>query len=84
MRVLNNRLTSFVKNNEILLENQCGFCKGYQTVHHIFTLSTLIDHYVNKMTKVMVFNDKSWKNAGKYCGCIAPNKFYIPQISINN
>ena len=29
-----------------------------------------------KMTKVMVFNDKSWKNADKYFGCIGSNKIY--------
>ena len=46
--VLNNRLTEFVKQADILLENQCGFRKGYQTTDHIFTLFTLIDHYVNK------------------------------------
>ena len=46
--VLNNRLTEFVKQADILLENQCGFRKGYQTTYHIFTLFTLIDHNVNK------------------------------------
>ena len=46
--VLNNRLTEFVKQTDILLENQCGYRKGYQTTNHIFTLLTLIDHYVNK------------------------------------
>ena len=46
--VLNNRLTEFVKQIDILLENQCGFRKGYQTTDNIFTLFTLIDHYVNK------------------------------------
>ena len=49
--VLNNRLTSFAEKNEILLENQCGFRKGYRTTDHIFTLSTLIDHYVKKKIK---------------------------------
>ena len=49
--VMNNRLTSFLKKNEILLENQCGFRKGYQTTDHIFALSALIDHYVNKNQK---------------------------------
>ena len=29
-----------------------------------------------KKTKVMVFNDKSWKNADKYFGCIGSNKTY--------
>ena len=46
--VLNNRLTEFVKQTDTLLENQCRFWKGYQTTDHIFTLFTLIDHYVNK------------------------------------
>ena len=45
---LNNRLTEFVKQTDILLENQCGFRKGYQTTDHTFILFTLIDHYVNK------------------------------------
>ena len=46
--VLNNRLTEFAKQADILLENQCGFRKAYQTTDHMFTLFTLIDHYVNK------------------------------------
>ena len=27
-------------------------------------------------TKVIVFDDKSWKNADKYFGCIGPHKIY--------
>ena len=33
--VLNNRLSEFVAQADILLENQCGFRKGYQTSDHI-------------------------------------------------
>ena len=49
--VLNNRLSEFVPQADILRENQCGFHKGYQTSDHIFILFSLIDHYVNKKRK---------------------------------
>ena len=55
--VLNNRLTEFVKQADILLKNQCGFRKGYQTTDHIFTLFTLIDHYVKKEKLFLCFVD---------------------------
>ena len=44
-------MSEFVAQADILLENQCGFRKGYQTSDHIFTLFSLIDHYVNKKRK---------------------------------
>lgn len=40
--VLNRRFTLFLDNNEILLENQAGFCKYYSTTDHIFVLNSLI------------------------------------------
>ena len=46
--VLSKRLSEPVAQADILLKNQCGFRKGYQTSDHIFTLFSLIDHYVNK------------------------------------
>ena len=49
--VLNNRLSEFVAQADILLENQCGFRKGYQTSDQIFTLFSLIDYYINKKRK---------------------------------
>ena len=41
--VLNNRLTSFLDNSDMLNENQAGFRKEYSTSDHIFVLSSLIE-----------------------------------------
>ena len=41
--VLNSRLTKFLDSNEIILENQAGFRKGYATTDHIFVLNALIE-----------------------------------------
>ena len=46
--VLHNRLWEVVDKFEILRENQAGFRHGYRTTDHIFTLSTVINHYVIK------------------------------------
>ena len=49
--VLNNRLWEVVNKYEILRENQAGFRRGYRTTDHIFTLTTIINHYVNTNKK---------------------------------
>ena len=57
--VLNNRLWEVVDKFEILRENQAGFRRGYRTTDHIFTLSTVINHYVikNKRPLFLCFVD---------------------------
>ena len=57
--VLNNRLWEIVDKFEILRENQAGFRHGYRTTDHIFTLSTVINHYVikNKRPLFLCFVD---------------------------
>ena len=40
---LNNRLTTFIEENDIMSEAQAAFRKGYSTAHHLFTLNSLID-----------------------------------------
>ena len=49
--VLNNRLWEVVERFEFLKENQAGFRKGYRTTDHLFTLTTIINHYVVKNKK---------------------------------
>ena len=41
--VLNDRLTHYLDENEILSENQAGFRKSYSTSDHIFSLHALIE-----------------------------------------
>ena len=49
---LNNRLNTFLLENNILKENQAGFRKNYSTTDHIFTLNSLIEilrHHKKKL-----------------------------------
>jgi hypothetical protein len=41
--VLNNRLNTFIEQNDIMSEAQAAFRKGYSTIDHLFTLNTLIN-----------------------------------------
>ena len=41
--ILNERITSFLNNSDILKQNQAGFRSGFSTTDHIFTLKCLID-----------------------------------------
>ena len=49
--VLNNKLSKVCLNYNLSDENQLGFRKGYRTSDHIFTLSTLINHYAKVKNK---------------------------------
>ncbi|MEW8547774.1 MAG: reverse transcriptase family protein, partial [Candidatus Thiodiazotropha sp.] len=51
--VLNNRLTNFLNNSNMLNENQAGFRKEYSTSDHIFVLSSLIE--ILKVKKQKLF-----------------------------
>lgn len=46
--VLNNRLSDFIYDHDILHEEQIGFKKGARTSDHMFILKTLIDVYTSK------------------------------------
>jgi len=41
--ILNNRMTQFCENNNIIKDNQIGFRNKFRTADHVFTLKTLID-----------------------------------------
>ena len=46
--LINERLTRFVNENNIIGPEQAGFRSGFSTLDHIFLLKTLIDIYLNK------------------------------------
>ena len=48
--LINERLTKFADINEIIGEEQAGFRAGYSTQDHIFTLHSIIDIFLNKIT----------------------------------
>ncbi len=50
--ILNSRLTLFVEENGILLENQAGFRKKYSTIDHVYTLKSLLDLYFSQKKKL--------------------------------
>ena len=50
--LLNDRLTTFCDNRELIKYNQVGFRKGFRTSDHIFTLKTLIDQSFSKKEKL--------------------------------
>ena len=52
--IINDRITKFVENNNILSEVQAGFRKGYSTTEQIFNLKCLIDSIMNSKKKLFV------------------------------
>ena len=55
--ILNNRLTLFIDENNVLSENEDGFRKNYSTVDHAFTLNSIIEllkHYKKKLFCVFI------------------------------
>ena len=53
--ILNYRLSKVCLNYNLLDENQCGYRKGYCTSDHIFTLSTLVNHYTKVKNKNFIY-----------------------------
>ena len=49
---LNERLSNFLEENDLLRENQAGFRKHYSTVDHIFSLYSLIEILKNEKKKL--------------------------------
>ena len=43
--ILNERLTKFSVEVNLICENQAGFRKGYSTIDNVFVLHTLIDMF---------------------------------------
>ena len=50
--LLNERLTTFIDNNNLMSQNQAGFRKGYSTIDHIFLFKQIIELFRFKKTKL--------------------------------
>ena len=50
--VLNERLTSYLEDNELLGDEQAGFRNGHSTLDHIFVLHSVIDLYLSSKERV--------------------------------
>ena len=46
--ILNKRLSSWLENSNIIVENQAGFRKNYSTVDQIFNLFAVVQKYLNR------------------------------------
>ena len=46
--ILNDRLTTFLEERNILKPNQIGSRKGYRTSDHVFVLNSMINSYIRK------------------------------------
>ena len=53
--LINTRLTYFLNSNNVLLENQTGFRRGYSTMDHVFTLKSLINIFLHKKETFLCF-----------------------------
>ena len=54
MSILTDRLSSWAEDNNIIVEEQAGFRRGYSTVDNIFVLHSIIQHYLQRKRKVYV------------------------------
>ena len=69
-RILHNRIEKHIIDNDIMMENQTGFRKGYRTSDHILTLKSIIEKQIKKgvylYTCFVDFEkafDTFWRNA---------------------
>ncbi len=53
--VIHTRLAKFLKDNNLIPNNQIGFQKLSRTADHVLTLKTLIDKYLNKLSKERLY-----------------------------
>ena len=49
--IINDRLTKYLDEHNIIHNNQIGSRKGYRTSDHVFVLKTLIDLYTKNADK---------------------------------
>ena len=57
-QLMNERLTKYMDDNDLIQCNQIGFRKDYRTSDHVFVMKTLIDNYLNKNKRLyMCFID---------------------------
>ena len=53
--VLNNRLKTYLIDNNIISSSQIGFVENHRTSDHIFTLKTLINRYVHQEPRGKIY-----------------------------
>ena len=50
-KIIHNRLINYIKENNLISENQIGFKEKARTSDHIFTLKSLIENHKQKIKK---------------------------------
>ena len=54
LHVVHSRLQTWVNDNDIIVEEQAGFRRGYSTIDNIFVLRGVIDRYLSRHKKLFV------------------------------
>ena len=70
--ILNDRITKYLEQNNLLGQEQAGFRKNFSTVDHLFTLYGIIDILLSKksafIAHFLILKKHLIKSIGPFCG----------------